>query len=336
LNEQGESSKAILFRRVKLIARVTILVLVTWGIWRTIQQARGEFAERDYSLASLHVGWMILAGIFYAMGLAPCWVFWHRTLRALRQSPHWRESLRAFWIGHLGKYVPGKALVVVLRAGIVKSERVDWAVAAASVFVETLTMMAVGAFVSAVILLCTTTHWLMALVGVGLMAASGVPTLPPVFRKIVHSLRISKANPEIDAALKGLDLRLMSFGWLTIAAGWVFLGLSLWATLQSMPTSTGHWMASLSALPLLTASVGLAMVAGFLSLIPGGLGVRDWILMTLLAPTYGADIAVLSAVLLRIIWLVSELLISAILYADLRRARLGANLSDDYGGAPDA
>ena len=31
------------------------------------------------------------------------------------------------------------------------------------------------------------------------------------------------------------------------------------------------------------------MVAGFLSLIPGGLGVRDWILMELLAPHYGAS-----------------------------------------------
>ena len=172
----------------------------------------------------------------------------------------------------------------------------------------------------------------MALLCVGLMVASGVPTLPPVFRRIVHSLRISKANPGIDAALAGLDLRLMSSGWLTIAVGWGFLGLSLWATLQSMPTATASWSATLGELPLLTASVGLAMVAGFLSLIPGGLGVRDWILMTLLAPTYGADIAVLSAVLLRIVWLVSELLISAILYVDLRRARVMPTAEDDDGG----
>jgi uncharacterized membrane protein YbhN (UPF0104 family) len=327
LSEQIESQKVIWFRRIKLIARVVILALVTWGIWRTVQQARAEFAERDYSLSSLQPWWLVVAGVFYAIGLAPCWVFWHRTLRALDQRPMWRESLRAFWIGHLGKYVPGKALVVVLRAGIVRSERVDTTVAAASVFVETLTMMAVGAFVSAVILLCTTTHWLMALAGAGLMIASGVPTLPPVFRRIVHSLRISKANPDIDRALRGLDFRLMFSGWLTIAAGWVFLGLSLWATLQSMPTAAGDWYASLGELPLLTASVGLAMVAGFLSLIPGGLGVRDWILMTLLAPTYGADVAVLSAVLLRIVWLVSELLISAILYIDLRRARATSNAS---------
>jgi hypothetical protein len=49
--------------------------------------------------------------------------------------------------------------------------------------------------------------------------------------------------------------------------------------------------------------------------------VRDWILMTLLAPRYGAALAVLSAVLLRVVWLLSELVISGILYLDVLRAR---------------
>ncbi len=38
LSEQIESQKVIWFRRIKLIARVVILALVTWGIWRTVQQ----------------------------------------------------------------------------------------------------------------------------------------------------------------------------------------------------------------------------------------------------------------------------------------------------------
>ncbi len=86
-------------------------------------------------------------------------------------------------------------------------------------------------------------------------------------------------------------------------------------------------MESLRELPLLTATVGLAMVAGFISLIPGGLGVRDWILMTLLAsqPQYGAKVAIVSAVLLRIVWLLSEVAVSAILYVDVLRVRRQAS-----------
>ena len=68
------------------------------------------------------------------------------------------------------------------------------------------------------------------------------------------------------------------------------------------------------------------MVAGFISLIPGGLGVRDWILMTLLAPQCGAKVALVSAVLLRIVWLLSEVAVSAILYVDVLRVRRQAQL----------
>ena len=66
--------------------------------------------------------------------------------------------------------------------------------------------------------------------------------------------------------------------------------------------------------PLYVASVSLAMVAGFLSLIPGGAVVRELVLAELMAPRFGDVVAVVSALLLRLTWLVAELVISAILY----------------------
>ena len=237
------------------------------------------------------------------------------------QHPPWRESLRAFWIGHLGKYVPGKAMVVYLRMDLVHSPRVERTVAATSVFVETLTMMAVGAFMSAAILLIISNHIWLTLLAIGLMVGSGLPTVPPIFRRLVRLLQVHRANPRIDRAIAGVNYRLMITGWISISAGWVFLGLSLWATLRAMPAADQVGEVSLRAVPLLTATVGLAMVAGFLSLIPGGLGVRDWILMELLAPGYAVSVALISAILLRIVWLLSELVISGILYVDVWRAR---------------
>jgi len=56
------------------------------------------------------------------------------------------------------------------------------------------------------------------------------------------------------------------------------------------------------------------MVAGFLSLIPGGAVVRELILAELMVPEFGSAVALLSAVVLRLVWLLAELLISAILY----------------------
>ncbi len=302
---------------LKLSVRTLVLGLVAWGIWRTVNQAWPQLEARGFALGQVQFRWLILAGLCYLVGLAPCWFFWHRTLRAMGQDPRWRESLRAFWIGHLGKYVPGKAMVVVLRTGLVHSARVSKTVAATSVFVETLSMMAVGACVASVILLITSTHWPLTCLALLLMVCSGVPTLPPIFRFCVRLLRVHRANPQMEQAIAGVDYRLMSTGWVTISVGWVFLGVSLWATLRSLPAVD----VPLGSMPLLTATVALAMVAGFLSLIPGGLGVRDWILMELLAPQFGIDVALVSAILLRLVWLLSELCVSAILYVDVWRAR---------------
>ena len=84
--------------------------------------------------------------MLYLVGLLPEGLFWQRALRAMGQEAPLGRTLRAYYIGHLGKYVPGKAMVVVLRTGLICGPGVDAGIAAASVFLETLTMMAVGAF----------------------------------------------------------------------------------------------------------------------------------------------------------------------------------------------
>ena len=54
------------------------------------------------------------------VGLVPMAWFWHRTLAALGQPAPWRATLRAYFLGHLGKYVPGKAMAVILRVAAVR------------------------------------------------------------------------------------------------------------------------------------------------------------------------------------------------------------------------
>ena len=62
------------------------------------------------------------------------------------------------------------------------------------------------------------------------------------------------------------------------------------------------------------------MVAGFLSLLPGGVGVRDYLVMALVAPMFGSEVvAVCAAVLLRIVWLLAELLMCGVLWLSVRR-----------------
>jgi uncharacterized membrane protein YbhN (UPF0104 family) len=116
-----------------------------------------------------------------------------------------------------------------------------------------------------------------------------------------------------------LSFRTLANGAGAMTIGWFCMGLSLWAVLRSMGLAeadlTAEW-------PRYTASVSLAMVAGFLSLIPGGAVVREAILAALMvphlgeiAPSVSAEAAALvSAVLLRLVWLGSEVLISGLLF----------------------
>ncbi len=335
---------------VKPVIRAAVILLVVWGIYQAAIKARDEMSQRRGSLLS-EIGqlesrllqspspdtrveleecrrqlaispwtvrpiWLLLAAVFYLLGLLPNAIFWRAVLVALGAKPGWLETLRAYYIGHLGKYVPGKAMVVVLRTSLVAGEDTRASVAAVAVFVETLTMMAVGGMVASLVLVFFFQHALMLVVAIALMIVAGVPTLPPVFRAIVRMLKVKAADPDIESALKNLDFTLMLRGWPLVASGWLLLGLSLWATLQASPLVAQSLSISLGHIPVLTACVALAMVLGFVSLLPGGAGVREWVVMTLVAPLpgVGAFPALAAAIWLRIIWLVAEVAISSILY----------------------
>lgn len=305
--------------RLVLGVKIVIAALVVWGIWSTVTDARAEFARQHFSLGRIRFGWLAVACVFYGVGMLPMWWFWHRTLWALGQRPRAARSIRAYFVGNLGKYVPGKAMVVVIRTALVRGDSVDTTIAAIGVFVETLTMMAVGACVAgAIIAVRFSDQKVLHVLAWGLMIATGVPTLPPIFRRLVGWLKVSRANPDVSTALDGLTYRLMLRGWVASTMGWFLFGLSLWATLQAIPLG-GPVGSPWQLAPRLTASVTLAVVAGFMSLLPGGLGVRELVLNALMVPQFGEVKALVSAVLLRVAWLVTELVISAILYVGVRR-----------------
>lgn len=309
---------------LKSIVKSIVFLAVMAGVAITIRNAFREIDKEQYDITQIKVGWLVVAGAAYLAGLVPCWIFWHATLRAMQQQPRWLDSFRAFFISHLGKYVPGKAMVVVLRTAWIRGDRVDTTVAATSVFVETLTMMAVGAFVSAMILITRYHHQVFfVILALALMCCAGIPTLPPIFKRIVRMLQLKKTSSAIDPALDGLTMPLMVSGWLTISLGWLLLGTSLFFVLKALPGI----VVKLDMIPLLTACVALSMVAGFLSMIPGGVGVRELVIIPLLGELgeVGPVNAVLAAILLRLVWLAAESLISSMLYGWSWLCRAPAN-----------
>ncbi len=296
-----------------------VLGLVLWFLgmrlvrdWEQLRSTPWEF----------HPAWLLACGVAYLLGLSPCAWFWRRVLLRLGYPVPWLPLLQAYYWGHLGKYVPGKALVVVLRTASLRRCGVPIRVAVVSVFYETLTMMAVGAAVAVVLLggigfqHGRADHggehaWLLPL-AVGCGALALVPTMPAVFRRLAAVLW-RRSPPEEMPPLERL-------GWGTLLAGhaamlvtWGLLALSAVLGLRSIDSSL-PWQRLLELGPYLAAAVSLAVVAGFLSLVPGGLAVREAVIVALLAPALGTSAAaLLLAVLLRVVWLVSEAAVSIML-----------------------
>jgi uncharacterized membrane protein YbhN (UPF0104 family) len=87
----------------------------------------------------------------------------------------------------------------------------------------------------------------------------------------------------------------------------MLLGLSQVAVVRALSTSW-HPIEP-SVWPVVIASVALATVSGFvIAVMPGGLGVREGVLMATLGPAVGAEMAVIAAIALRLTWVLAEVI----------------------------
>jgi len=295
-------------------AKIAVLGLLGWGMHATLSRAIEDLAKPEFErhLWHMHPGWLAASAAFYLAGTLPTAIFSYRLLMALGQSVTLRAALRAFYVSQIGKYVPGKAMVIVLRAGLLGGARIEKTVVAASVFIDTLTTMACGCLLATAALIWTAPHKVDAiLVGAGMLLVTGIPAIPAVFARVVSVLGIGRINPGAAARLRGVPARELAWGWLVIGVGWLLQGLSLWAVLRAVGATEDGPFANW---PLHTAAAALAVVVGFLTMIPAGFVGREFVLTELMAPAYGPAMAALSALVLRLVWLVAEVLVSCILY----------------------
>lgn len=310
-------------RRLVLLAKSAFVALLAWFIRGALvdgwNRLGGLIRDGHWSPAALSWPWLALSAVLYSVGQLPCGLFWGRILAALGQRVPLGAVIRAFYIGHLGKYAPGKAMVVVMRTSMLVPHGARPALAAVSVFYETFTMMAVGALLSAIAVAVKypeRTEWLGgAILMVGI---TGLPTFPPIFERIIGKLRASKADEaEASHELRRIGIVDLLSGWGLMTIAWILMGLSIWAAARGAGFTSGRapseWPLA-EEWTICTIAAALSVVVGFISFIPGGFGVREFILIEVLRSFYGGAAALVTAILVRLVWLVAELAVSIILY----------------------
>lgn len=299
-------------RRLLLVAKLAIMALAVWFVGRALMKSWADLEGR-FDWAKLNWALLLFAAALYPIGQLPFGWFWRRVLRGLGYELPLSKVLRAYYVGLLGRYIPGKAMVIVIRGGLLARYGVRPATAAVSVFYETLTMMAVGSAVGVVMLLWKFPErqtWLAT--AIVTMLVTGVPTIPAVREFLIKKLRRGKLDSESSHDVKRPGFASLLMCWGVVAVGWFLMGTSIAVTMQAagFAASASWW----DQWAVGTAAAALSVVLGFLSFIPVGLGVREAVLITVLSGMYGETAAPVGAVLVRLVWLLSEVVVSVILY----------------------
>ena len=371
------TSKPNLFHRCWPVLKWALFALVIAFVGR---KAWLLWSEGDVGSVTINWSWLIASGIFYLLGWLPSVFFWYRLIHQLGGTSNRWDVTRAFFAGHLGKYVPGKASVLLIRAGLLADRGCRPGVAALTSTYETLVCMGVGAAVGLtlapsvwprrvveglpVILRPTFSYPLMFGLSVvvacvilvpviakllGIIArkltkpipdqassqnnpkreqggslqdvpnsqSGGAPALADASGYMPETQPVSTSSPPLLSTLSlnenPLQIRssFLLLWCFTFVTTWLLHGLSLGSALRSVGVQ-----APLSEWLTWTGEVSSASFLGFLAIFaPGGLGVREGVLIELLKdqPGISQSQAVVATVLLRGVWLVAEILATAAL-----------------------
>ncbi len=311
--------------RVMTLIRLAIGGIVIVAVVRAGSRAAQELDHASLDWSQVRWRWLCIAGALYAASQIPQAAYWHRTLAAMGVRVRFTTALRGFVAGQLGKYVPGKLMVVIIRSGLLQLPGSQASRAVSSVFVETFTFMAVGAFLAGMGgCVFFRREWVLQLTSLAVMALMVLLTSPMLIRFLIRWMPQTAAMADADADRGGITYGLIATGWMTSLAAWTLSTASLCATLYALPVGSDNsfpwaWDAPFR----LGTSLAAAVVLGFASMLPGGLGAREYVLDRLLVPTLGELHAITVTLLLRVVWLLTEVLTSTILYLNYVRRGSG-------------
>jgi hypothetical protein len=283
--------------------RLGFLLLVVVAVVLTLRSQGDELREalgRTGVAASVGSLAAVLVGLFASA------MVWRELLADLGTRLPLRTALHVFFLGQLGKYLPGSVFAVAAQMELGRDQGVSRSrVGTASLlFMGVLTAM--GLLVAAVALPLTSPDalrdyfWVLLVLPVGLVCLA-----PPVLTRLVAALlRVLRRDPlERPLSARGIGA---SLGW--ALAMWLAYGAHVLLLVLPQPrTGTGN-------LPLLSlGGYALAWTVGFLFLLaPAGALIRETVLVLAFAPVLDRPAATAVAVVSRGVMTLGDLLWGAI------------------------
>lgn len=328
LDADGASRKR-LFRIAKWVTILVVLVAMGWQVSKLIDDWSTNGAK--VFERGLELRWVALALGTFWVGQFCFAIYWRRLLKSSGIDSPLIASVRAYLVGTLGKYIPGKALVVVVRTGMLPDAKGKRFLVGGVTVYETLTSMSAAGIIGFIALVLTRHDLVMNMLGAACIAL--------ILNAVVHPRPFSQLAKVVAIPFRRKGDPLPVRDWYRcywrstplVFMEWFGSGLSLWATAAAFHLD----VYSIQAVVFLTGVAALATAAGFLVLpVPAGIGVREFIIISLLTKWFGEHTtAVCISLILRSIWTAGEILLAGGLYMLPGATWTRAKMSDSGASA---
>src|SRR4051794_39068662 len=131
----------------KYVLPILVAVFVGWYFYKKLDQPGLWQANLVPGL-----GWLLLAGLVYLVAYTVWGLYYVILLNDQGAHAPTSTGLRAYFISQMGKYVPGKILVIVIRVGMLRGIGITRTAVAITAMYESLVWVGAGALVGIVLL----------------------------------------------------------------------------------------------------------------------------------------------------------------------------------------
>ena len=267
------------------------------------------------SLDKLSVFDIVMATVFGFGNIFTSMLGWRTLLRDIGSPLSLPAAMRIFFVGQLGKYLPGSVWTVVAQADLGRDHAIPprrtVAVSVVAMGVSLSAALGIAALTLPLVSPSAFVHYwwvmlLLPLLVVGLM--------PSMVDRLTHLLLrvLRREPPDHEFTWRGV---VRALGWYT--ASWVSVGLQVYVLAVVLHAPSGK------ALALSMGGTALAFAAGFVAIfVPAGAIVREAVLVAVLAPVLKSGPALVIAVVSRLVATVGDGVWAAVGFALARHRGL--------------
>lgn len=262
-------------------------------IWVQLVRNWNAYRSLEVTLA-LHPGWIALSVLLVFVSYAFSVEAWRRVIAGWAQHVPYGRAARIWLVANLGRYVPGKVwsvaglVVLAQRAGVA-----PWAAAASAVAIQAI---AIGTAIAVVAAATPGAESPWRLAAAALLAVATIAVLASA-----KAVRLIARLTGQSADIRPLPILAVAESSALGVLAWVAHGVAFWLLARGLGLP--------GTLSVVTAAgvFPLGYVLGLLALFaPGGLGVREVVLTSLLAPAFGMGGAVALSLASRVLLTLTE------------------------------